>query len=574
MAISIYNMAMRAVAAKIVKTVKTADTKKKAAVAPFLAAFAPAATKKTTKKSTTAQKTATRAQSINLINKTLTALKKAPAVNIFHPFLPAPKPKPKPKPVPKPRKTPPPPPPKQEKPVVERISKFAELEKSNIREVNKRIRPQFENFAKNFSKDEPEILFISEYMVEDEFAGALLVWEKYYDASHYEVFKKNLFQPEADFERILFLDSQNLAEETGKFWTYIKDELGMDELDQDETYVILDHAIKEDRIYEYKVSASRVPKNPNEIDFDQILESQELLNKTTLSEDNTATIFDFAGQSLGSEDMAWVVSLVNERGFRFFGRRAAEKPLVKLIGQPNDDDGEDFVAFTPKFLSDVVTIIEDSISLFEIKPTFEKMVNVMGGLPKEFTDMFLTSIDETRNVFSYSKFREEIESKVPVFQMILEIAESTSEGARKKLSKLDIKVPGNEGSDSLTTVEGITRVFKYVNEMSLAVLYSQDEDTFEKLKQIHQDIEDERAAQEEDALNTAASEVRDEIEKQVQEQREVPPTVGSFWNIATGKKQVKKPTKPAPTPIIATSKKATTTTTTNLIKNLFGFRIK
>src|SRR3990167_10109269 len=69
----------------------------------------------------------------------------------------------------------------------------------------------------NFVDLEPKILFITEYIVGDEYVGLLIVWERYFNATHYEVFKRNVFGFKSDFERILFLDSNSLSEERAHY---------------------------------------------------------------------------------------------------------------------------------------------------------------------------------------------------------------------------------------------------------------------------------------------------------------------------------------------------------------------
>jgi len=254
----------------------------------------------------------------------------------------------------------------------------------------------------------------------------------------------------------------------------------------------------------------------------------------------------------------------------FFGRSSSERSLVSLIGSPNDE--EDFVAFTPKNINDILSIIEDSISLFDVKKTYSRIIDIMGGLPTEFKKIFLISVDDARNVFSFDKFKEEIKAKLPIFELVLDVAESELETAKRELSQLSIKIPSDEGSESLTTIQGITRVFKFTNELILSVLYSQDAKTFEKIKRIHDRIDEERFAQEEDTLDTAVSEIRDEIEQQVQEQKEIPKETSSFWGVSAGAKSDTKTAKEAIEPITATS--TVPTESFDTISTLRGYRSK
>src|SRR3990167_8045388 len=104
----------------------------------------------------------------------------------------------------------------------------------------------------NFVDLEPKILFITEYIVSDEYVGLLIVWEKYFNATHYEVFKRNVFGFKSNFERILFLDSNSLSEERAHYMDYINNVLGFSSVSESDVYVVLDTFVKQDRIYEYK----------------------------------------------------------------------------------------------------------------------------------------------------------------------------------------------------------------------------------------------------------------------------------------------------------------------------------
>jgi hypothetical protein len=350
---------------------------------------------------------------------------------------------------------------------VEVADKFQVFQVSGL---DKADNPHFEKFSKNYINSEPELICVVEYFVDDKSVGALLVWEKFFDSTHYEVFKKNLFKEDANFERILFLDSQSLEEETKNYIDYLKNTVGLD-LDENKVFVILDTVVKEDRIYEYKIRASRVPKRAAEVDYDFILESKQLTKQVVVDQNNRSNIFDFAGSVLGSKDLAWTIALLNEKVL-FFGKGVIEKPLVDADLDRNAEN-EEFVLVANN-LDNIVTIINESVSLFGVKDTMLYFIKVLGGLGQDFKDSFKDSIDETRNVFSYDKFRESIKNKIPVFSLSLRIAESTDAFAISELSKLAINVPKNTGTESFSNVESITKLVKFVNDTYLACLYSQD----------------------------------------------------------------------------------------------------
>jgi hypothetical protein len=369
--------------------------------------------------------------------------------------------------------------------------------------------------AEKFAGNEPEILFVSEYIVNDQHCGALLVWEKYYDATHYEVFKRNLFQAGSDFERILFLDVASLEEERNYFIGYIKNTLGFGELNADDIYIILDDMTKEDRIYEYKVIATMVPKSSFEVEYDLSLRSQNLLNKVELSPDSKSTLMDFAGINLGSEDLAWAISLVNPE-LKYFGRNALEKPIVSFL-KPSVNSNDLFV-YIPQNINHIMDLFKECISLFSMIDSISDLVAAIGGLPTEFRDSLLESIDEKKNVFSYEHFKESIRHKIPVFDLFLDIIQTKDANAIKKLSELDILIPSDRGSQSITSMEGLSKVFSFVDNMLISLMYAQETGTFSKIQEIiagiNKNVWD--TAQifhaGEDSLSEAIDEVRQQIE--------------------------------------------------------------
>src|SRR3990167_264945 len=139
----------------------------------------------------------------------------------------------------------------------------------------------FDRASKNYINSEPQILFISEYNLDDRQAGALLVFEKFFESTHYEVFKRNIFSTNSEFERILFINSKSLEDERKNYISYIKDILGFNNIDENKIFIYHDDELKSDRIYEYKVRAVFVPRTVNEIDYDSILQSKDLLKTIT-----------------------------------------------------------------------------------------------------------------------------------------------------------------------------------------------------------------------------------------------------------------------------------------------------
>jgi len=389
------------------------------------------------------------------------------------------------------------------------VTEFVDLAIADLEKIRKKLRPNFERKSRNFMEDDPDIIFVAEYMVEGELAGALLVWERYKDATHYEIYKRNIFSQDPTFERILFLDDASLKEEKNRLIVYIGDVLGFNDIDEENIYIFLDHRIKSDRIYEYKVKAVRVPRKAADIDFDLALESQNLLTSVTITRTNPSNMFQFAGAILGSEDLAWVISLLNEHVY-FFGRRPAEKSLAfNMSAQGNSFKNAEALVNIPQNMSDLLNMISESVALFGIRETFGHITDVLGGLTKEFRCAFIDACDETRNVFSYDRFKTVVAAQLPVFQLLLNLSESESLLDRLSISQLSITLPTNTGSEVINSLDGLVKIFKFVNDVLLVVLYSQDKENFEKLKEIVDTIALSHSV-EKDPVEEAADDVRNQ----------------------------------------------------------------
>lgn len=348
------------------------------------------------------------------------------------------------------------------------------FKKFNNPNIKKFANPEFENFSKKFINSEPELLFVCEYFVDGVSIGVLCVWERFPDATHYEVFKKNLFSADAKFERVLFLDSVRLEEETTYYIDYIQKVLGIS-INQDEIYIMLDTTIKEDRIYEYRIRAARVPKAAAEVDYDFILEGKKLTKEVAVDDVSVNTIFDFAGVTLGSKDLAWTIAVMNET-VPYFGRGPFEKPIGSL-DLPLNENQDKFIMLANDS-QNILKIFNESISLFNLKDTITNLINSLGGLPVDFREAFLDSVDEVAKTFSYDFFKKQIRSKSPVYNLILDVSETANikkADVTSRLSKLSIALPTDKGSESLSSVEKLTRILAFVNKTFLAVIYAQDD---------------------------------------------------------------------------------------------------
>ncbi|MEK6882251.1 MAG: hypothetical protein AABY22_21715, partial [Nanoarchaeota archaeon] len=325
---------------------------------------------------------------------------------------------------------------------------------------------QESRFSKNFINSEPKILFVSEYG-DKNLVGCLVVWEKFLNATHYEIFKRNLFAFNSKFERILFLDANSLQEETKQYMNYINQVIGFSSLSEQNIFAILDTFIKEDRIYEYKIKASFVPNKVSDIEYDSILEGKDLLKKTDIFPRN---IFDFSLLALGNPELAWIVSLVNEN-LGFFGRNSSGRLLTELT--------KNSFVFVPKNINDVFQMFGDSVSLFGLKQTFSFILEFLEGLTSDIISIAANSVDVEKGTFSFDKFKTDIQSISPLFSLIL----STSSSDKiTELAKISVIIPQNSGSVSLFSIEGLTTVFNFINNVFLAASYTQE--NFEAAKNI------------------------------------------------------------------------------------------
>lgn len=343
---------------------------------------------------------------------------------------------------------------------------------------------RFERFAQNYVNSEPEILFTCDYIVDDKMQGCLVVWEKFFDSTHYEVFKKNLFKEDSEFERVLFLDVASLEEERVNFVDYLKNTVGLS-VDEKNIYVMLDSVVKEDRIYEYKIVASRVPKNASEVDYDMILEGSDNVRKIAIDSTSKNNVFDVTANVLGSKDLAWTTCLLNEDLF-FFGRIGIQKSVASLISKNSKEDSLQILMAAD--LGDILKIFNESVLLFGILPTMEKLIVQCNGLSPEFREVFIGSIDSTKMLFSYDKFRDGIKTISPVFKLVLDVAQSSTNGenntkvtGKEALSKLSVVLPTDTGLQSITSIEGITNVLNFVNNVFLSVLYASEKSVFDAL---------------------------------------------------------------------------------------------
>lgn len=344
--------------------------------------------------------------------------------------------------------------------------------------VIKDTQPVFDRVSETFSKNRPTVLNLLEYVVEGKSLGVLIIWRSFQDATHYEVFKKNLFRDNPKYERILFLDAVSLRQETDRYIKYATD-LGLP-LDPMQVYIAFDPLVKEDRIYEYKIKASRLAKNETEIDYDFILQSRDALFNINLTNIASAgNLYDFAREapSLYSADLAWTLALVNEN-ISFFGYKGTQ-PLTQITQQ----------IYVAKNINNIMDILNTSFSFFGEVKSLVHMIKVLGGLSKEFILAFQNSLSENDNVFSYSLFNAQLRSQISVYSVLLSISETKDNAtALEELSKLSITLPNKTGTENFTSISGLSKIFNYINAMYLAIVRTQQNDNAETIRKIFEKL--------------------------------------------------------------------------------------
>lgn len=357
----------------------------------------------------------------------------------------------------------------------------------------------FSNFSKSFAKNEPELLFVADYIIDGKNYGVLVVWEKFYDSTHYELFKKNTFKAGSAYERILFLDAASLAEESKHYMSYLRDTVGLD-IDVNKTYVILDSVVKEDRIYEYKIKASRVPQNVTEVAYESILESRGLSKNIVINELGSLSVYGFAQATLGSRDFAWTVALMNDQ-VHLFGRAYIDKAMSTMLLNVDANNAKYVTVATN--LNNILNIINDSVSLFGLHNTYRQILNTLGGLSPDFIDSFIEATDESRAMFSYDAFKDSIKTKVPNFTVALQIA-STNPLLSVFIAKSAIALPKNTGLETFSSIESITKIFSFVQATYVIALFAQENPDLFEVKP-EQSVGDQVADKVEGAIGEDAS---------------------------------------------------------------------
>lgn len=320
----------------------------------------------------------------------------------------------------------------------------------------------------NFLDSQPHILFICDYIIDDQEIGALIVFQKYFDATHYEVFRDNKFDNDPEFERILFLNTEALKEETKRFLPYVRDILGF-ELDETNCFIVLDDNTKQDRIYEYFIRAAFLPNDIKQIIHTVTMKSKNQLK--TVEVGSNQSVLSLATSLLSSKQLAWIIALLNPK-IPFFGKSAID---TKIFDIQKD-------ILIPKNNDDLMKIIKDSIYLFGAKITLSDLISDLGGTKKqtgtlneEIIQIFVDSIDETRGFFSADFFRKKMIEVSSAFKLFSNISASSSEEEKRaSLLAAGVVVPPVTGEISFNDLQKLSVILNLVRTIDYAITYVRD----------------------------------------------------------------------------------------------------
>lgn len=191
----------------------------------------------------------------------------------------------------------------------------------------------------------------------------------------------------------------------------------------------------------------------------------------------TSSLFGYANQNpdLQKYYLWWTIPLVNEN-ISFFNYKTAFSPLSEITKD----------LFVPKNTNDIMNILKTSASFFGYKQSLIHLIKTLGGLSVDFVNAFSDSIDETKHIFSYSKFNDILRQKVNIFNLLINI--STNEAAALKLKELSIFVEIKVGDEDYTTISRLSNIINYINNIYLAILQSQQNNNPATIRNILQDL--------------------------------------------------------------------------------------
>ena len=301
-------------------------------------------------------------------------------------------------------------------------------------------------YANRFISASPDILFVAEYGGPNmPAAGALVVWEAYYNATHYELYRRDYLAQDDSWQRVLLIDTNHLAAETVNFQSYISDVLKIPINYQ--YYAILDTDVGVDKITEYKVVASFYPSSAN-IDYGRTFLSKGLINTLDLSSP-AETLPDFAQRTMGSSDYAWIVALLNSN-INYFGKDPALHPLSEVVsGQ----------LYVPKDPNIIPKAFQESIYFFGLTETLRNVFNRTGNRLQSgrFFDDVLGSVNESAKRLSYVTLQSKLSADFPNY---------------KGHSQSGFVVPQYADTTHFNTLGSLNLMFLRLNTFYLAALYT------------------------------------------------------------------------------------------------------
>jgi len=144
----------------------------------------------------------------------------------------------------------------------------------------------------------------------------------------------------------------------------------------------------------------------------------------------------------------------------------------------------------PTDMNDVMSIIKDSMNFFGVKATYRRIFYILGGLPDVFIYIALLSMSESKRVFSYDLFKSYIIKFSPIIKVFVDLSTSAVEIDKYVSSKLPVTALPYAGSENLYSLDSISKVFSFVNNMYMLSSYSQDTDVVATIKALIQEYED------------------------------------------------------------------------------------
>lgn len=351
-------------------------------------------------------------------------------------------------------------------------------------------------FSAVYSGNGPKIMFVSEYIVNNEFKGVLVCWKKYSSSTHYAVWKKNFFSVDkTDFERVIVLSVQDLANETKNFIPYLVNNMGMTSL-PDDLIVVLDTNVKKDRVYSYKIKASRVPASPKEVDYHHSLKQHPFAYAQLPIASSTQNIFDFSRVYFGDKSLAWVLCLLNNK-LRYFGEDRY-KPIKELV-----KDGKILVPSQMVYLSKALF---ESFAIFADEDVVVDLIDKCGGMNEEFVQIIKDSFDDNSETFDKEYFKNTLTNRFPYLAdvqsklepLIKEISDSLSVVAGDSLSDklygalsdvveaasvLEAKTDIKEDKLVIRSLSDLSTLMNYLSAYMNAIVLYQDNNLTDKLIQ-------------------------------------------------------------------------------------------